>query len=62
MTGTMHIWSVKFLFKSYVIRKTVGRPGLPDLSPIHAANSIDSFKTQLKTYLFSKAYSAVSWL
>ena len=29
---------------------------------LHAANSIDSFKTGLKTYLFSKAYSAVSWL
>src|SRR6218665_947232 len=27
---------------------------------LRAANSIDSFKTGLKTYLFSKAYSAVS--
>ena len=27
---------------------------------LHAAISIDSFKTGLKTYLFSKAYSAVS--
>ena len=29
---------------------------------LRAANSIDSFKTGLKTYLFSNAYSAVSWL
>ena len=31
-------------------------------SVLRATDSVDSFKTGLKTYLFSRAYSAVSWL